>query len=61
MYKLTYSPASPYVRKAISRLSIWFNDQIELLNSDHETHIEMKSNNPLGKIPALINQTIKYF
>ena len=61
MYKLTYSPASPYVRKV--RLSVYLcglNDQIELLNPDHEIHIKMKSNNPLGKIPVLMTPNNQY-
>ena len=61
MYKLTYSPASPYVRKV--RLAGYFcglNDQIELLNPDHEIHIKMKSNNPLGKIPILMTPNDEY-
>ena len=46
MYKLTYSPASPYVRKVrlAGHLSD-LNDQIELLNPDHAIHIKMKSKN----------------
>jgi len=61
MYKLTYSPASPYVRKV--RLAGYLSgltDQIELLNPDHETHIKMKSNNPLGKIPVLMTPNNQY-
>ena len=47
MYKLTYSPASPYVRKVrLAGYLCGLNDQIELLNPDHEIHIKMKSNNP---------------
>ena len=61
MYKLTYSPASPYVRKVrlAGHLSD-LNDQIELLNPDHEIHIKMKSNNPLGKIPVLMTPNDQY-
>ena len=61
MYKLTYSPASPYVRKV--RLAGYLsdlNDQIELLNPDHAIHIKMKSNNPLGKIPVLMTPNDQY-
>ena len=61
MYKLTYSPASPYVRKVrLAGYLSGLNDQIELLNPDHETHIKMKSNNPLGKIPVLMTQIGQY-
>ena len=61
MYKLTYSPASPYVRKVrLAGYLSGLNDQIELLNPDHETHIKMKSNNPLGKIPVLMTQNGQY-
>ena len=61
MYKLTYSPASPYVRKVrLAGYLSGLNDQIELLNPDHETHIEMKSNNPLGKIPVLMTPNNQY-
>ena len=61
MYKLTYSPASPYVRKVrlAGHLSD-LNDQIELLNPDHAIHIKMKSNNPLGKIPVLMTPNDQY-
>ena len=49
MYKLTYSPASPYVRKVrLAGYLSGLNDQIELLNPDHETHIEMNRNNRNG-------------
>ncbi len=61
MYKLTYSPASPYVRKVrLAGYLCGLNDQIELLNPDHETHIKMKSNNPLGKIPVLMTPNDHY-
>ena len=59
--KLTYSPASPYVRKVIlAGYLSGLNDQIELLNPDHETHIKMKLNNPLGKIPVLMTPNNQY-
>ena len=61
MYKLTYSPASPYVRKVrLAGYLCGLNDQIELLNPDHEIHIKMKSNNPLGKIPVLTTPNNQY-
>ena len=61
MYKLTYSPASPYVRKVrLAGYLSGLNDQIELLNPDHEIHIKMKSNNPLGKIPVLMTPNNQY-
>ncbi len=61
MYKLTYSPASPYVRKVrLAGYLSGLNDQIELLNPDHETHIKMKLNNPLGKIPVLMTPNNQY-
>ena len=61
MYKLTYSPASPYVRKVrLAGYHCELNDQIELLNPDHELHIKIKSNNPLGKIPVLMTPNNQY-
>ena len=61
MYKLTYSSASPYVRKVrLAGYLCGLNDQIELLNPDHEIHIKMKSNNPLGKIPVLMTPNNQY-
>ena len=61
MYKLTYSPASPYVRKVrLAGYLSGLNDQIELLNPDHETHVKMKLNNPLGKIPVLMTPNNQY-
>tara|TARA_B100000676_G_C17827917_1_gene706222 strand:+ start:160 stop:768 length:609 start_codon:yes stop_codon:yes gene_type:complete len=61
MYKLTYSPASPYVRKVrLAGYLSGLNDQIELLNPDHETYIKMKLNNPLGKIPVLMTPNNQY-
>ena len=61
MYKLTYSPASPYVRKVrLAGYLSGLNGQIELLNPDHEIHIKMKSNNPLGKIPVLMTPDDQY-
>ena len=61
MYKLTYSPASPYVRKVrLAGYLSGLNDQIELLNPDHETHIKMKSKNSLGKIPVLMTPNNQY-
>ena len=61
MYKLTYSPASPYVRKVrLAGYLSGLNDQIELLNPDHEIHIKTKSNNPLGKIPVLMTPSNQY-
>ena len=61
MYKLTYSPASPYVRKVrLAGYLSGLNDQIELLNPNHEIHIKMKSNNPLGKIPVLMPPNNQY-
>ena len=61
MYKLTYSSASPYVRKVrLAGYLCGLNDQIELLNPDHEIHIKMKSNNPLGKIPVFMTPNNQY-
>ena len=61
MYKLTYSPASPYVRKVrLAGYLSGLNDQLELLNPNHETHVKMKSNNPLGKIPVLMTSNKQY-
>ncbi len=61
MYKLTYSPASPYVRKIrLAGYLSGLNEKIELLNPNDETYIKIKSNNPLGKIPVLMTSSEEY-
>ena len=58
MFKLTYSPASPYVRKIrLAGYLSGLNEKIELLNPDNETYIKIKSQNPLGKIPVLMTSS----
>jgi glutathione S-transferase len=50
MYKLTFSPASPYVRKVmLAAIRSGFDKQLELLTDDNN----IRSQNPLGKIPIV--------
>ena len=50
MYKLTFSPASPYVRKVmLAAFRSGFDKQLELLTDDND----IRSQNPLGKIPIV--------
>ena len=54
MYKLTFSPASPYVRKVLlSAYSAGIEGQIELITADSHDDNLLRSQNPLGKIPIL--------
>tara|TARA_B100000767_G_scaffold60068_1_gene55799 strand:+ start:303 stop:899 length:597 start_codon:yes stop_codon:yes gene_type:complete len=50
MYKLTFSPASPYVRKVIlAAFRSGLDKKLELLNDDND----IRNQNPLGKIPII--------
>ena len=54
MFKLTFSPASPYVRKVIlSAYRAGIQDELELVEAGSESDILLRSQNPLGKIPVL--------
>ena len=54
MYKLTFSPASPYVRKVLlSAYSAGIEGEIELITVDSQDNSLLRSQNPLGKIPIL--------
>ena len=57
MYQLTFSPVSPYVRKVrlASHLS-GIRDQIDLVSPESKVFEEIKSKNPLAKIPVLIKE-----
>ena len=55
MYRLTFSSASPYVRKVrLAAYLVKINDQIELVSAENKSFEDIKSNNPLGKIPVLM-------
>ena len=54
MFKLTFSPASPYVRKVIlSAYRAGIQDELELVEAGSESDTLLRSQNPLGKIPVL--------
>ena len=54
MFKLTFSPASPYVRKVIlSAYRAGIQDELELVEAGSESDTLLRSKNPLGKIPVL--------
>ncbi len=54
MYKLTFSPASPYVRKVLlSAYRVRIEGQIMLITVDSQDDSLLRSQNPLGKIPVL--------
>ena len=55
MYRLTFSSASPYVRKVrLASYLVKINHQIELVSAENKFFEDIKSNNPLGKIPVLM-------
>ena len=61
MYQLTFSPVSPYVRKV--RLASYLSeitDQIDLVSPKSKVFEEIKSKNPLAKIPVLIKENGDY-
>ena len=54
MFKLTFSPASPYVRKVLlSAYRAGIQDELELVEAGSESDSLLRSQNPLGKIPVL--------
>ncbi len=54
MFKLTFSPASPYVRKVLlSAYKAGIQDELELVEAGNENDTLLRSKNPLGKIPVL--------
>ena len=54
MYTLTFSPASPYVRKVLlSAYRAGIQDELELVEAGSESDKLLRSKNPLGKIPVL--------
>ena len=54
MLKLTFSPASPYVRKVIlSAYRAGIQDELELVEAGSKSDSLLRSQNPLGKIPVL--------
>ena len=54
MYKLTFSPASPYVRKVLlSAYRVGIEDQMKLVTTESQDDNLLRSQNPLGKIPVL--------
>lgn len=61
MYKLTFSPISPYVRKVrLASYLVGISDQIDLVNAQSDIFEEIKSKNPLAKIPVLIKENGDY-
>lgn len=56
--KLYFSPASPFVRKVrVTAHELGLSEKIELISitlTPVSPHEELRSNNPLGKIPALL-------
>ena len=55
MYKLTFSPASPYVRKVLlSAYKAGIRNEIELISPENEAENQaLRDQNSLGKIPVL--------
>ena len=54
MFKLTFSPASPYVRKVLlSAYRAGIQDELELVEAGSENDTLLRGKNPLGKIPVL--------
>ena len=54
MFKLTFSPASPYVRKVLlSAYRAGIQDELELVEAGSENATLLRGKNPLGKIPVL--------
>ena len=55
MHKLTFSQASPYVRKVmLASFFIGINQEILLINQTEDDYNKLRSQNPLGKIPILM-------
>lgn len=55
MYKLSFSPASPYVRKVrMAAFKAGLDSQLELITADTQDENDIiRSHNPLGKIPIV--------
>ena len=54
MFKLTFSPASPYVRKVLlSAYRAGIQDELELVKAGSKNDTLLRGKNPLGKIPVL--------
>ena len=61
MYQLTFSPVSPYVRKVrLASYLTGISHEIDLVNSQSNIFEEIKSKNPLAKIPVLIKEDGDY-
>ena len=61
MYKLTFSPVSPYVRKVrLASYLCGINNHINLVNAESKMYKKIKSKNPLAKIPVLIKEDGNY-
>ena len=53
--RLFYSPTSPYVRKVVvCAAEMGLSDRIELVSSGPQNAAELRQDNPLGKVPALV-------
>ena len=51
MHKLTFSQASPYVRKVmLASFFIGINKEILLINQNDDEYNKLRSQNPLGKV-----------
>lgn len=56
--RLLYSPTSPYVRKVVvCAAEMGLSDRIELVPSGPQNAAELRQDNPLGKVPALVTDT----
>ena len=54
MLQLTFSPASPYVRKVLlSAYRAGIQDELELVEAGSKNDTLLRCKNPLGKIPVL--------
>lgn len=61
MMKFFYSPASPFARKVhMTLLLSGLMDQCEKISTNFES-AELREQNPLGKIPALVDGNTKLF
>ena len=62
MYKLTYSPASPYVRKVmLAAYSIKINHEIDLVSSENKFFQDFKSKNPTERYRFITNFNLTEF
>lgn len=60
---LRASPASPYTRKVrIAAAILKLDDKIEIVQTDtNDVESPLRRENPLGKIPALVDDGVAYF